>query len=130
MAIVAVALFMAVPASAAAPGQLRAGAGKADITPPTGYYLMGWVRSDAKAQGQLTRLFARSLVLERGGRKLALVAADLGFVPAGLVADVVERLGPRGFGEESVIISASHTHSAPAGYSNYAAFNTVAPTST
>ncbi|MDX6587595.1 MAG: neutral ceramidase [Solirubrobacterales bacterium] len=91
---------------------------------------MGWVRSDAKAEGQLTRLFARSIVLERGDRKLALVAADLGFVPAGLVADVVDRLEDRGFGEESVIISASHTHSAPAGYANFPAFNTVAPTST
>ncbi len=133
LGIVAIALTGTVvpaKASASASGKLRAGAGRADITPPTGYYLMGWVRSDAKAQGQLTRLFARSLVLERGGRKLALVSADLGFVPAGLVADVVERLQRRGFGEESVIISASHTHSAPAGYSNYAAFNTVAPTST
>ena len=118
------------PAHAATPDELRAGAGRADITPPTGYYLMGWVRSDAASEGQLTRLFARTLVLERGDRKLALVAADLGFVPAGLVADVVERLEGRGFGEESVIISASHTHSAPAGYANYPAFNTVAPTST
>ena len=130
IAVVACALGAGAPAASAAPGELRAGAGRADITPPTGYYLMGWVRSDAAAQGQLTRLFSRALVLERGGRKLALVAADLGFVPAGLVADVVERLSKRGFGEESVIISASHTHSAPAGYSNYPAFNTVAPTST
>ena len=118
------------PAQASAAEQLQAGAGRADITPPTGYYLMGWVRSDAQAEGQLTRLFARSIVLERGDRKLALVTADLGFVPAGLVADVVERLEDRGFGEESVIISASHTHSAPAGYANFPAFNTVAPTST
>ena len=27
---------------------------------------MGWVRSDARAQGQLTRLFARAIVLQRG----------------------------------------------------------------
>ncbi len=116
--------------AAAAGGTFKAGAGRADITPPTGYFMMGWVRSDSKAEGQLTRLYARTLVLERGDRKLALVAVDLAFVPAGLVADIVERLEDRGFGEESVIISASHTHSAPAGYSNYGAFNTVAPTST
>lgn len=66
----------AAPASAESQS-LRAGAGRADITPPTGYFLMGWVRSDARAAGQLTRLFARSLVIERGGRKVALVAADL-----------------------------------------------------
>ncbi len=121
-------LALAGPAPASA--GLEAGAGRADITPPTGYYLMGWVRSDAQAAGQFTRLFARALVLEQGRHKVALVAADLGFVPAGLVADVAERLGRRGFGEDNIVISASHTHSAPAGYANYPAFNTVAPTST
>ena len=35
-----------------------------------------------------------------GERKVALVSADLGFVPAGLVADVAERLERRGFGDE------------------------------
>ncbi len=123
---VAACTLAAVPADA----RLKAGAGRADITPPTGYYLMGWVRSDAQAAGQFTRLFARAIVMAQGGRKVALVAADLGFVPAGLVADVAERLERRGFGDESIVISASHTHSAPAGYANYPAFNTVAPTST
>jgi neutral ceramidase len=126
-ALIATALLWAPPANAAG---LQAGAGRADITPPTGYYLMGWVRSDAQAQGQFTRLFARAIVLRQGKRKVALVAADLGFVPAGLVADVAERLRRRGFTEGNVVISASHTHSAPAGYSNYPAFNTVAPTTT
>ena len=36
--------------------------------PPTGYYMMGWVRSDAVLHGQHTRLFARVLVLQRGDR--------------------------------------------------------------
>lgn len=119
------------PATASGAGDaLRAGAGRADITPPTGYFLMGWVRSDARAEGQLTRLFARSLVLQRGKRKVALVAADLAFVPAGLVADVAERLRGRGFGRDNIVISASHTHSGPAGFGNYTAYNFVAPTST
>lgn len=109
---------------------LRAGAGRADVTPPTGFYMFGWVRSDAQAEGQLTRLFARTIVLERGGRKVALVSADLGAVPNGLVVDAAERLASRGFSEENVIVSASHTHSAPSGYFNYPAFNTVAPTDT
>ena len=117
IAVAAVLLAVGWPSveTASAGGDLRAGAGRSDITPPTGFYHMGWVRSDAKSEGQLTRLFARSLVLERGDRKLALVSVDLAFVPAGLVADVVERLAERGFGEESVLISASHTHSAPGG---------------
>ena len=127
LTVAVIALLAPAPQDARA---LEAGAGRSDITPPTGYFLMGWVRSDAKAQGQFTRLFGRAIVLEQGGRKVALVAADLGFVPAGLVADVAERLTRRGFDEGNVVISASHTHSAPAGYANYPAFNTVAPTST
>ena len=129
LAAVAAALACTV-APADAEARLKAGAGRSDITPPTGYYLMGWVRSDARAQGQFTRLYARALVLGEGRRKVALVAVDLAFVPAGLVADVAERLRRRGFGDDNLVISASHTHSAPAGYSNYPAFNTVAPTDT
>jgi neutral ceramidase len=134
-ALVAAGLAAGIGPGAVAPADadasaLRAGAGRADITPPTGYYMMGWVRSDAAAEGQHTRLFARAIVLQRGGRKLALVAADLGSLPNGLVVHVAERLARRGFDQRNVIISASHTHSGPAGYFNYPAFNTVAPTST
>jgi neutral ceramidase len=120
-------LWTAAPAGAA---ELRAGSGRADITPQTGYYLFGWVRSDARAEGQLTRLFARAIVLERGQRKVALVSVDLGAIPNGLIEDAAERVAGRGFSPRNVIVSASHTHSAPAGYFNWPAFNTVAPTDT
>ena len=66
------ALVIACAAAAGAQaGTLKAGAGRADITPPTGYYFLGWARSDSKAKGVHTRLFARAVVLERDGRKLA-----------------------------------------------------------
>ena len=110
---------------------LLAGAGRADITPPTSYPMLGWARGDARALGQHTRLFARALVLERGGRRLALVAADLNMVPGGAVAQAARRAG---FDPREVIVSASHTHAGPTGYSNFlfkdAAFPTAkAPTS-
>ena len=131
MAAVALALSpMLVFGATADAANLRAGAGRADITPQTGYYLFGWVRSDARAEGQLTRLFARAIVLQRGKHKVALVSVDLGAVPNGLVADAAERVAQRGFSVRNVVVSASHTHSAPAGYFNYPAFNTVAPTDT
>jgi len=117
-------------ASAAQADNLHAGAGRADITPPTGFYMFGWVRSDARSEGQHTRLFARTIVLERGARKVALVSADLGAIPNGLVVHAAQRLASRGFTDENVIVSASHTHSAPTGYFNFPAFNTVAPTDT
>ena len=75
----------AAPAPAAPTRRCAPGPARADITPPTGYPLLGWARGDARALGQHTRLFARALVLERGSRRLALVAADLNMVAGGLV---------------------------------------------
>ncbi len=89
---------------------------------------MGYVRSDAVARGQHTRLFARAIVLEQGGRKVALVATDLGFTPGGLLAEVAQHLAARGFDERNILVSASHTHSGPAGFANFTSDNFVAPT--
>src|SRR3954454_24562864 len=122
---IVLALVVCAPASAAT---LDAGVGRSDVTPPTGFPTMGYVRSDSIARGQHTRLFARAIVLREGDRKLALVATDLGFTPGGLVVEVANRLRSRGFDERNIVISASHTHSAPAGYSNYQSDNFVAPT--
>ena len=112
------------PAQAHA-GTLTAGAGRADVTPPTGYFGMGYVRSDMVLRGQHTRLFARALVLERDGRKVALVAVDLGSIAGGMVAEAAERLKDRGFTERNILVSASHTHAGPTGYFNFSTYNTV-----
>jgi neutral ceramidase len=86
---------------------LRAGVGKADITPRTGYYLGGWTRADRVAQGQHTRLWARALVMEQGGRKVALVAVDLFMVPGGIVKHVGDALAARGLSEQTILMSAA-----------------------
>ena len=122
-----VALLAALAAAAPADAALRAGAGKADITPATGYYLGGWTRADRVAQGQHTRLQSRALVLENGRRKVALVSIDLFMVPGGMVKHIGERLAARGLTERNILISASHTHSGPGGYANYPTLNTAAP---
>jgi neutral ceramidase len=127
LAAVLLAAGAAAPASAQTAAPLRAGAGKADITPRTGYYLGGWTRADRVAQGQHTRLCARALVLEQGGRKVALVAVDLFMVPGGLVKHVGDALANRGLSEQTILMSASHTHSGPGGYANFETFNTAAP---
>src|SRR5215211_2258581 len=73
----AIALALASPAAADAAPKLRAGAGQADIQPPqTGYYLGGYTRADRLALGQHTRLFAKTILLERGGERIALVSLD------------------------------------------------------
>ena len=126
LALLAAVAALAAPAAADAAG-LRAGVGKADITPRTGYYLGGWTRADRTAHGQHTRLYSRAMVLERDGRKVALVQVDLFMVPAGLVQHVGERLADAGLSERNILISASHTHSGPGGYANFETLNTAAP---
>jgi neutral ceramidase len=123
-ALLVAALLAAAPAQAA---NLRAGAGRADITPQTGYYLGGWTRADRVAKGQHTRLRAKALVLERDGRKIALVSIDVFMVPGGMLRHIAERLAGRGFSERNILISASHTHSGPGGFANFPALNTAAP---
>ena len=120
-------LALPVAGADAQSGALRAGVGKADITPKTGYYLGGWTRADRTAQGQHTRLQSRALVLQRGARKVAMVQVDLFMVPAGMVKHVAQLNASRGFTEQNVLISASHTHSGPGGYANFKTFNTAAP---
>src|SRR5260221_7140962 len=92
-----------VPSSAAAAPQLEAGAGRADITPPTGYYMMGWVRTAAKTIGQHTRLYARVIVLKEGDKKLALITGDLNGWPGGLVKQEADMNKDRGFSEQNVL---------------------------
>ena len=84
---------------------LQAGVGRADITPPTGYYMMGWVRSDGIVKGQHTRLYARAIVLKQGAQKIALVAEDLNGIPGGVLAAAADSLKAYGFSERNVLDS-------------------------
>jgi len=106
---------------------LKAGVGKADITPPTGYPFGGWVRADRVAQGVHTRLNATAIVLQRGDRKVALVSLDLYAATGGLVKEAAERNADLGLNERNVLVSASHTHAGPVGFASFSTYNTVAP---
>src|SRR5689334_24727815 len=107
---VALACMLAcLPASAAT--LLRAGVARVDITPPPGVRLWGYSDRKSPATGTLDPLYARVLLLEAGGRSLALVTVDLGrpFGPASL-----DRLRNATRKDVSfLIVAATHTHSAP-----------------
>jgi hypothetical protein len=113
--------------AAAGADALRVGVGRADITPPTGYFTMGNVRSDARAKGQHTRLQARAIVLARGKRKVVLVVTDLCCVAGGLLTEAATRLGGRGIDETNMVVAATHTHSAPGQYFPFAAHDITFP---
>jgi hypothetical protein len=74
-----------------------------------------------------TRLYTSALVLERGSKKVALVAADLFMIPGGMIKEVADRLAARGFTEGNIVLSVSHTHSGPSKFANFDTLNTLAP---
>jgi len=92
--------------------QFKAGVARVDITPATPEPLYGYMNRTARATGTLDPLFARVLVLEAGGKRLALVTLDLGRV-FGAVS--LERLrdAARKQGIPHLIMTASHTHAGP-----------------
>jgi neutral ceramidase len=92
---------------------LKAGVARIDITPPAGVKMWGYGNRKGPATGTLDPLYARVLVLEAGGKRLAFVTLDFGraFGPASM-----QRL--RQSAEQTshvnyVLVAASHTHSGP-----------------
>ena len=67
------------------------------------------------------RLRSRAYVFDDGVSRIAFVSSDLCFTTQAVKQTVVERLkkifGPTYFTEENVMLSATHTHAGPGGYS-------------
>jgi neutral ceramidase len=103
---------------------LRAGFGRADITPPPGVGLAGNGPEGAESQGYRLRLYARVLVLEdSGGNRLALVVADLPLSSALLHRRVAEKTRTAGIGVDRLVIAVTHTHAGPGHFFEAAAYN-------
>ena len=93
--------------------KMRAGLAKVNITPPVGLELSGW--AFGPSVGILDELYAKVLLLENNGRKVAIITTDLiGFnteyataIREGIASKVNMNAG-------DVLISCSHTHSGPA----------------
>jgi neutral ceramidase len=110
-----------------APGSLRAGAAREDITPPPGYPLGGHSIAAGIGRGYWTRLYARAFYLkDRYGDAIALVSCDLFAIPAGLQAEVAAKLKDLGLDRDHVIVSATHTHQSPGNYMTSGVYNQFA----
>jgi neutral ceramidase len=119
--------------AAAAP--LKAGAASADITAPVGTPMFAYTarsglaggpdkalqivgdpdrnlyaKSFVPSRGIHTRVLARAIVIEQGGRKYALVQADLGGLPYDLTQEVLKKIAATGITGERLLLSATHTH--------------------
>ena len=91
----------------------KAGVAKVDITPPPGLPMYGYFDRTQLSQGTLDPLYARILVIEVEGKRLALITLDLGrtFGPP-LLARLRNQLAQTS-GISYLLITASHTHAGP-----------------
>jgi len=94
----------------------KAAVAKADITPPQGLPMYGFldrIKDNKLSTGTLDPLYARVLVLEVGEQRMALVTLDLGRTfNEGELAQL-RREVKSAAGVSYLIITASHTHSGP-----------------
>jgi len=106
-------LFAMLFSAAGFGGSLKAGAAKRDITPQTGLKMYGYEVRKSGATGVLDPLYARTLVLEAGNKRFALVVLDLGRVFANSWIEQLRRDVKRSSGIDYVLVAATHTHSGP-----------------
>ncbi len=108
-----VALAVSAGASAQAPG-LKAGAFAMDVTPLKFPISVNGGMADRQVTMANDRLHARCLVLDDGKTKLALVVVDSCMIPRELItAAKILAAKKTGIPAANMLISATHTHSAP-----------------
>ncbi|MEF2978506.1 neutral/alkaline non-lysosomal ceramidase N-terminal domain-containing protein [Subtercola sp. YIM 133946] len=90
-------------------GELRAGAARTDITPAD---LRGLDAMTGGFTGVHDALFCRAVVVDDGVRSIAVVSLDL--LEVGSSGDLRSRIERElGIGSQSILIAASHSHTAP-----------------
>jgi Neutral/alkaline non-lysosomal ceramidase, N-terminal len=100
--------------------ELRAGVAKVDITPKTNEPLWGFEDRTDPATGTLDPLYARILVLEAGGKRIAIVTLDLGRTFGEPSLDHLKEVVSKSSGISCLLLSASHTHAGPVIKDEYA----------
>ncbi len=104
-------------APAGAPGLLKAGWGAADITPPAGVPLAGFGgRKGRPSTGAHDPLKVKALAFHDGRNTVLLFGSDLLLVPDPVAAAVRKAVSAEArIAPNSLLFSASHTHSGPGG---------------
>jgi len=92
----------------------RVGVAQADITPPLGSNLGGYfhARIAKEARG---KLYTRTMVIENGGKRIAVIANDLLYITDEISIKAREKISSScGLSPEEIMITATHTHTGPA----------------
>jgi putative membrane-bound dehydrogenase-like protein len=102
------------PAPEAPRKVFRAGASAIDISPESYPVIINGNFFEATAHSTIDPLYARALVLDDGTTRLALVVVDSCMMPRDLLDDIKKlACETTGIPPERMLISATHTHSAP-----------------
>jgi hypothetical protein len=110
-----VAITYVVPGFADDAQVFLAGAAAVDITPLELPVIINGSFHERQADRCQDRLHARALVLDDGSTKLAILVVDSLMMPRSLLDDVKQRAAAAtGIAADHMLISATHTHSAPA----------------
>ena len=98
----------------ASAASLRAGAATSNITPDMGVVLDGTIMKIGPAKHVHDELHARCLVLDDGTTRIAFAVCDVTMMAPEIVAEAKELLKESlDLPPENILISATHTHSAP-----------------
>jgi len=93
---------------------LKGGCARVDITPRASVWLAGYGSRNKPSDGIADKLYARTLVLDDGQNKIAIVSADLLWVPLKITAEIRREVKEKiGVPEKNVLICATHTHFGP-----------------
>jgi hypothetical protein len=101
-----------VPSVEAQP-MLRVGFAQAPIDVPPGLRMGGYTRRSGVALGTAEPLLATGVAFLAGRRRCAVVSLDLVSVMAPVSRFLRDALSKSGFGDENLILAATHTHSGP-----------------
>ena len=94
---------------------LYAGAARVKLDPPAGLVMLGYGGRVGRNQGVHDDLAAQALVLGDGDAKVAIAGVDLLALGSRIADDIRERASAvAGIPADSILICATHTHSAPA----------------
>lgn len=100
-------LAIAVPIEAIAQNALKAGAAKVDVTPAENQLPKNY-------EGILDHLYSRAIVLQEGNASAALISVDAGVVPGPIWQAVSQQVEKElGIPKTNILLTATHTHSAP-----------------
>jgi neutral ceramidase len=103
------------PAQEPKPGVWKAGVAKINITPEKLMWMSGYAARKGPAEGKLTDLWAKALVLEDPqGRRGVLVTLDLVGIDRDLSVAVCKAIQEKhGLSRPGIILASSHTHTGP-----------------